>query len=70
MKSDLKRQCVKGRLKANESMIEELIVALGSTKENSIDYKSLNSGRISHLLKKRNEGILVKLNIFSLSYQK
>lgn len=44
-----------GRLKANESMIDELIFVLGSTKTNSIDYKSLRSGRISHLLKKRKE---------------
>jgi hypothetical protein len=40
-------------------MIEELIVALGSTQDNYIDYKSLNSGRISHLLKRRNEGFTI-----------
>ena len=47
-----------GRLKANDSMIEELVVALGSRDSNSLNYKSLLSGRLSHLLKKRHEGLI------------
>ena len=46
-----------GRLRANESMIDELINVLGSTKSNSISYKGLLSGRISHLLKRRKEDL-------------
>lgn len=61
LKSDLTRQVLKGRLNANESMIDELVVALGSTKSYSLDYKALLSGRISHLLNKRREGLFNRL---------
>ena len=55
IKSDLMREYEKGRLNANELLIDELVNALGAGKANKINYKSLASGRHSHLLDKRNE---------------
>jgi hypothetical protein len=52
-KADFVRECKKGRLDINDSMIEELVNALGTSKSNKINYKSLAHGRMSNLLERR-----------------
>ena len=55
LKSDFLRECQKGRLNASNAMIEELMNALGADKSSYLNYKSLASGRNSHLIERRNQ---------------
>jgi hypothetical protein len=71
LKSDFKREYNKGRISINDSMLDELIAALGSTKS-TMNYKSFSRGRLGHLSDKRNQlrGKQKLANYFSFSRQK
>lgn len=56
MKNDFIRECKKGRLEISDSMIEELVIALSTSKSSDkINYRALANGRTSHLFERRSQ---------------
>lgn len=52
-REELIRECRRGHLDINGSMVDELIMVLGNSKNFTINYKALSKGRTSHLSERR-----------------